>query len=113
MTVWNLGCILVHLIVGSHKLSNKTITDKFKGQPFSFEAIGIKSDRVAKLPYHIKDLLASMLHHDPKQRMKLQELFENRNASEAVAKHAIENKQVIPPSKISVGRSVMNSKLTL
>lgn len=75
MTVWNLGCILLHLIVSSHKLSNKPITDKFKGQPFSFEAIGIKSDRVARLPYHIKELLASMLHHDPRKRMKLQELF--------------------------------------
>ncbi len=75
MTVWNLGCILLHLIVSSHKLSNAEIINKFKGKPFTFEAIGIKSDRAAKLSYSIKDLLGSMLHYNPKERMKLSDLF--------------------------------------
>jgi serine/threonine protein kinase len=92
MTVWNLGCILLHLIVSSHKLSNKTIMEKFKGKPFTFEAINIKSDRVNNLSTNLKDLLSVMLHYDPKRRMKLQSLFENSFASVEVSKHAIENK---------------------
>lgn len=111
MAVWNLGCILLQLLVGSHRLSNREVINKFKGKAFSFEAIGIKSDRIAKFSNTTKELLAGLLHHNPTKRTKLADLFKDKNASEAVAKHAAENKQAIPPSKISVGRSVRGSKI--
>lgn len=75
MTVWNLGSILVHLLVGSHRFINKNVMEKFNNKPFTFEAIGIKNEKVNKFSQQTKDLLAGMLHYDPKQRTKLQELF--------------------------------------
>jgi DNA-binding CsgD family transcriptional regulator len=38
--VWDLGCILIHLLLGNHKLRNYEILEKFKGEPFSFKKIG-------------------------------------------------------------------------
>lgn len=81
MMVWNLGSILLHMLVGTHRLSNKDVTAKFKNKSFTFEAIGIKSDRVAKLSQATKDLLGGLLHENPLQRTRLHALFENRYAS--------------------------------
>jgi hypothetical protein len=43
MLVWNLGSLLLDLLLGggTHKLSNRNVMDKFKGESFSFEKIGI------------------------------------------------------------------------
>jgi serine/threonine protein kinase len=89
MTVWNLGCILVHLLSSGHRLTNRSVMEKFLNKPFTFEAIGIKNEKINKLSQQTKDLLAGMLHYDAKKRIKLQALFENKSASEAVAKHAL------------------------
>jgi serine/threonine protein kinase len=75
MTVWNLGCILLHLFTSSHRLSNLDVIAKFMNKPFTFEAIGIKSDRTNKLSPATKELLGSLLHYDPNQRIKLSALF--------------------------------------
>lgn len=46
-----------------------------------------------------------MLHYDPKKRMKLTQLFENKMLSTEVAKHYQANKKNLPASKISIGKS--------
>lgn len=42
MIVWNLGSILVEMLIGTHKFATLETMEKFKGKPFSFEALGIK-----------------------------------------------------------------------
>ena len=42
MIVWNLGCILLELLMQNHKLSTKEIMQKFEGQAFSFKKLGMK-----------------------------------------------------------------------
>ena len=42
MIVWNAGSILVDLLLSHHKLKDQSVMKKFKGQPFSFKAIGVK-----------------------------------------------------------------------
>lgn len=42
---------------------------------------------MTKLSQTTKDLLGGLLHYDPKQRTRLHALFENKYASETVAKH--------------------------
>lgn len=49
MTVWNLGSILLHLILGTHRLTTKEFMKKFQDKEFSFEAMGIKSARISKI----------------------------------------------------------------
>jgi len=42
MIVWNLGSLLVDMLLSHHKLKDKGILDKFKGKPFSFKSLGVK-----------------------------------------------------------------------
>lgn len=42
--VWNLGCILIQILSGSHKLKDETIFRKFINNPFSFKSLGAKID---------------------------------------------------------------------
>ena len=42
MLVWNLGSLLVDMLLSHHKLRHKDVMDKFQGKPFSFKAVGVK-----------------------------------------------------------------------
>ena len=65
MVVWNLGSILLDLVIGSHKLSTLDIANKFKDEPFSFKAIGISDSISEKFSNELTKLLARMLHYNP------------------------------------------------
>ena len=54
MTVWNLGCILLQLLTSNHKLSTRESMDKFKGQEFTMEAIGIGNNISQKFSKEIR-----------------------------------------------------------
>ena len=112
MLVWNLGCILLQLLVVNHKLSAKQVTDKFKGDMFTMQAVGIQSKIAANYTVDIRELLGKMLHHNPLKRMKLDAVFADPFISPEVSKHALQNKKVIPHSKIMTGlSSIKSSKL--
>lgn len=110
MMVWNLGSLLLDMLLGSHKLSTQEVIEKFKGQPFSFEAVGIKKEIAAKFSEDTRKLLGAMLHYDPKKRMKLADFF--RSFDPIIAKHYNSNHKEIPPSKIALGRSSRTSAIT-
>ena len=42
MMVWNLGCIMLEMLIQTHKLSTKEIMNKFQGEHFSFQKLGMK-----------------------------------------------------------------------
>lgn len=63
--VWNLGCILIELLLGKHKLKNLEIMDKFKNQEFSMEKIGISPKVASNFSPKIKKLLGKMCHYSP------------------------------------------------
>jgi hypothetical protein len=42
MVVWNLGSLLVDMLLSHHRLKDQIALNKFKDQPFSFKAIGVK-----------------------------------------------------------------------
>jgi hypothetical protein len=110
MMVWNLGSLLLDMLLGSHKLSTQEVTEKFKGQPFSLEAVGIKKEIAAKFSEDTRKLLGSMLHYDPKKRMKLVDFF--KSFDPMIAKHYNVNHKEIPPSKIAIGKSSRTSNIT-
>jgi hypothetical protein len=76
MIVWNMGSMLLDLLVGGHKLCTKEVMNKFRDQPFAFEAIGLSKSISGKFAESTKDLLKRLLHHNPNKRMKLKEMFE-------------------------------------
>ena len=71
MVVWNLGSILLDLLLGSHKLSTLEVANKFKGEPFSFKAIGVAESIYSKFSIEVRELLGRLLHYDPKKRMTM------------------------------------------
>lgn len=75
MVVWNLGSILLDMLLTTHKLKNKAVIDKFAGEPFSLEKLGIGTAVSNKFSGDLKNLLGRMLHHNSKKRMTLDELF--------------------------------------
>ncbi len=73
--VWNLGSLLLDLFFSIHKLNSHDAIKCYKGKKFSLEAIRVKkTDLFSK---KLKDILGSMLHYDPKSRMKLEDVFSN------------------------------------
>ena len=42
MIVWNMGCILLEILMQTHKLSTLEVMNKFKGKKFTFAGIGMK-----------------------------------------------------------------------
>jgi hypothetical protein len=69
IVVWNLGSLLLDLFFSVHKLHSYDVLKWYKGKKFSLENIKVKkNDLFSK---KLKDILASMLHYDPKSRMKL------------------------------------------
>jgi hypothetical protein len=62
MVVWNMGSLLVDMLLGHHKLKDKTILDKFKDRPFSFRALGVKKT----FSTEVTTLLEKMLHYNKK-----------------------------------------------
>lgn len=77
MIVWNCGSLLLDLLMGGHRLSTKEVLDKFKGQEFTFQAIGISKTVSGKFSEGTKALLGKLLHYDPNKRMKLLDMFLN------------------------------------
>lgn len=67
MIVWNLGSLLLDILLSHHKLKDKSVLDKFKGKPFSFKALGVKK----AFSNEITELLAKMLHYNKKERMTI------------------------------------------
>ena len=56
-----------------HKLKNYDILQLYKGKKFTLENIKVKkTDLFSK---KLQNILASMLHYDPRYRMKLEEVF--------------------------------------
>lgn len=82
MVVWNLGSLLVDLLLGHHKLKDKVILDKFQDKPFTFKALGVKKTFSSE----INDLLAKMLHYNKKDRMTIPEMFSCEAISREVAR---------------------------
>lgn len=80
--------------------------NKFKGKMFTFEALGIKSERIARLSTDFKELLGGMLHHNPQKRTSLYSLFLNPFVSKEVALHAAKPKQKNIDSKFSDRRRI-------
>ena len=72
MIVWNIGSLLLDLLLGSHRLSNKGIMDKFKNEEFSFPALGINKTIYSQFEEKTHKLLAKMLHYNPKKRMTIE-----------------------------------------
>lgn len=58
MVVWNLGSILVELLLGNHKFATLQTMLKFKDQPFTFEALGIGSTVTNRFSAEIKQSLS-------------------------------------------------------
>ncbi len=73
MIVWNLGSLLVDILLSHHRLKDLTALNKFRDQAFSFKAIGVKK----KFSKEVEDVLSRMLHYNPSKRMKYKELFSN------------------------------------
>lgn len=44
MIVWNLGCILLEILLQNHKFPTKEAKDKIKNQPFTFKGFGLKEN---------------------------------------------------------------------
>jgi hypothetical protein len=76
MIVWNMGSLLLDLLVGGHKLCTKEVMNKFRDQEFTFEAIGFSKSVSGKYAESTKALLKRLLHHNPNKRMKLKDMFE-------------------------------------
>ena len=112
MIVWNLGSLLLDLLLGSHKLSNIEVANKFKGQPFSFEAVGVKEEKYSHFSMEVRQLLGKLLHYDPKKRMNSEELFNSKEICEEVATDMAKLGQSLPPSKIHVPGPSKISKIT-
>ena len=104
MVVWNLGCIMLEMLIQTHKLSTKEIMNKFQGEPFSFQKLGMKEHTYKGFSEEMHEALGKMLHFFPKKRMTLEQLFENRFLSEDVAKHFEKNKPK-PNQRIEYGKS--------
>jgi hypothetical protein len=77
MIVWNLGSLLLDILLSHHKLKDKAVLDKFKGKPFSFKALGVKK----AFSNEITELLAKMLHYNKSERMTTAEMFSNEAIS--------------------------------
>ena len=73
--VWDLGCILIHLLLGSHKLKSQNIVDKFKNDAFSFTKLGALAGE--KFSPEIKDILGKMCHYSPQRRLSLANLVKS------------------------------------
>jgi hypothetical protein len=69
--VWNLGSILLDMIIGSHVLNNEKVLRKFTNQEFSLKSIGSNK----KMSYDLESRLGSMLHYNPEERMKMFEIY--------------------------------------
>lgn len=75
MIVWNLGCILLEILLQSHKFSTKEAKNKIKEKPFTFKGFGL-NERVWKdFSPEVEEVLQKMLMYDPKKRMPLSVLF--------------------------------------
>lgn len=73
IVVWNLGSLLLDMFFSVHKLKNYDILQLYKGKKFTLENIKVKkTDLFSK---KLQNILASMLHYDPRYRMKLEEVF--------------------------------------
>ena len=72
--IWDLGCLLIHLLLGNHKLKNKATLSKFKNKEFSFESIGAKIG--ASYSAELRQHLGKMCHYDKDKRMKIKEFFQ-------------------------------------
>jgi len=70
-----MGSLLLDLLVGDHRLCTKEVMDKFKGQEFTFQAIGISKIISGKFSSGTKALLGKLLHHNPSKRMQFEDLF--------------------------------------
>ena len=71
MIVWNIGSIFVDLLAGRHVLDSYEVIEKFADSNFNFELLGIKE----KLSMQSYDLLQRTLAFDPKDRIKINDLF--------------------------------------
>lgn len=87
--VWDLGCLLIHMLTGNHKLKSKKILDQFKGKEFGFKEIGVKADLGLSEPF--KKILGNMCHHNPERRMRIGDLIKGGFFSKEVALHFSKN----------------------
>lgn len=71
--IWDLGCILIHLLLGNHKLKNQRNLNQFKNCEFSFQAIGANIGE--SYPQELKEHLGKMCHYNMEKRMKIKEFF--------------------------------------
>jgi serine/threonine protein kinase len=71
--VWDLGCILIHLLVGSHRLKNLEMLNKFKGEEFSFLKIGVTVEK--KYSAQLKSILGKMCHYNKNKRLTVKQLL--------------------------------------
>ena len=66
--VWDLGSILIHMLLGNHKLKNEKILEKFKNSTFSFEKLGAKAGK--NFSATLQKYLGLMCHYNQEKRMK-------------------------------------------
>jgi len=85
--------------------------DKFKGQEFTFQAIGISKTVSGKYSEGTKALLGKLLHHDPKKRMQLKDMF--MEICPEIGEHYRDQKMEVPPSKITVPQSSRIASLNM
>jgi serine/threonine protein kinase len=85
--------------------------DKFKGQEFTFKAIGIASHVYGKFSEGTKALLGKLLHHDPNKRMKLKDMF--LDICPEIGDHYRDQKMDVPPSRITVPQSSKIANLNM
>ena len=87
--VWNLGSFYIDLISGSHLLKSLEEINNLDKSKYNFEDyIQEKAQRKVRLSKEIKELLKKMLQKNPKNRIKLGELFKEKKLCENIVKYA-------------------------
>ena len=94
--VWDLGNILIYMLTGKHLLSSAGLLNRFKGQAFSFDRIGVKD---LELSEEVRITLGKMCHYDEKKRYDIKKFFKLKFLCKEVAEHYRNNKDEIKGKK--------------